>query len=215
MSGSMMGMDPMMTQADGDLEPIPPGSLPQEVADDLPAMLSDGEFVVPADALRWHGMSFFVGLINEAKEGFAEMESTGLLQRPAPAAPMEEPMADPMMDPGMDMGMDPSMMGDMPMEPPMGEPGFAKGGLMSSPYYGGQDWSTDGFVPEYARYLPSTSGALVPDAAQNGFVQPQVRTPYEPPEETTTVTTTQEAPQKEDEKIVYDDPPYDSGGNSP
>ena len=38
---------------------IPAGSLPEEVADDVPAMLSEGEYVVPADVVRWHGVKTF------------------------------------------------------------------------------------------------------------------------------------------------------------
>ena len=31
----------------------PVGSLPEEVADDIPAMISEGEFVIPADVVRY------------------------------------------------------------------------------------------------------------------------------------------------------------------
>jgi len=56
---------------------VPPGSLPEEVRDDIPAMLSEGEYVVPADVLRFYGMKFFEDLRNEAKRGLADMESNG------------------------------------------------------------------------------------------------------------------------------------------
>ena len=35
---------------------VPPGSLREEVADDIPAQLSEGEFVVPADVVRYIGL---------------------------------------------------------------------------------------------------------------------------------------------------------------
>ena len=37
--------------------PIPPGSMAKEVRDDIPAMLSEGEYVVPADVLRYYGVN--------------------------------------------------------------------------------------------------------------------------------------------------------------
>ena len=56
---------------------VPPGSLPEEVRDDIPAMLSEGEYVVPADVLRYYGMKFFEDLRAQAKMGLAEMEANG------------------------------------------------------------------------------------------------------------------------------------------
>ena len=56
---------------------IPPGSLASEVRDDIPAMLSEGEYVVPADVLRYYGVNFFEGLRNEAKQGLSSMEQNG------------------------------------------------------------------------------------------------------------------------------------------
>jgi hypothetical protein len=35
---------------------VPAGSLAEEVADDVPAMLSEGEFVLPADVVRFIGL---------------------------------------------------------------------------------------------------------------------------------------------------------------
>ena len=34
----------------------PVGSLNEEVRDDIPAQLSEGEFVLPADVVRFHGL---------------------------------------------------------------------------------------------------------------------------------------------------------------
>jgi len=56
---------------------IPPGSLASEVRDDIPAMLSEGEYVVPADVLRYYGVNFFEGLRNKAKQGLQSMEQNG------------------------------------------------------------------------------------------------------------------------------------------
>jgi hypothetical protein len=56
---------------------IPPGSMASEVRDDIPAMLSEGEYVVPADVLRYYGVNFFEGLRNKAKQGLGTMEQNG------------------------------------------------------------------------------------------------------------------------------------------
>lgn len=56
---------------------IPPGSMAKEVRDDVPAMLSEGEYVVPADVVRYYGIKFFEDLRGEAKSDMMEMESEG------------------------------------------------------------------------------------------------------------------------------------------
>lgn len=56
---------------------VPPGSMPEEVRDDIPAKLSGGEYVVPADVLRFYGVSFFEKLRKKAKEGLSAMDSEG------------------------------------------------------------------------------------------------------------------------------------------
>ena len=56
---------------------VPPGSLPEEVRDDIPAQLSEGEYIVPADVVRFHGVKKFEELRSEAKMGFNTMENTG------------------------------------------------------------------------------------------------------------------------------------------
>jgi hypothetical protein len=56
---------------------VPPGSLPEEVRDDIPAQLSEGEYVVPADVLRFYGMKFFEDLRKQAKIELAQMDKDG------------------------------------------------------------------------------------------------------------------------------------------
>ena len=56
---------------------IPPGSLAKEVSDDIPAQLSDGEYVVPAAVVQYYGVKFFEDLRMEAKSGLRQMEETG------------------------------------------------------------------------------------------------------------------------------------------
>ena len=56
---------------------VPLGSEPEEVRDDIDAKLSEGEYVVPADVVKYYGVKFFEDLRAEAKQGFMQMEANG------------------------------------------------------------------------------------------------------------------------------------------
>jgi hypothetical protein len=56
---------------------IPPGSLASEVRDDIDVKLSEGEYVIPADVLRYYGVRFFEDLRAQAKQGMMEMDAEG------------------------------------------------------------------------------------------------------------------------------------------
>jgi hypothetical protein len=56
---------------------VPPGAMPEEVRDDIPALLSEGEYVVPADVLQYYGIKFFEDLRGKAKTDLANLESNG------------------------------------------------------------------------------------------------------------------------------------------
>jgi hypothetical protein len=56
---------------------IPPGSMASEVRDDIPAQLSEGEYIVPADVVRFFGVRFFEDLRSQAKQGLQEMDADG------------------------------------------------------------------------------------------------------------------------------------------
>jgi len=56
---------------------VPEGSFPNEVRDDVPAMLSEGEYVVPADVLRFYGLKFFEDLRENAKMELTRMAQDG------------------------------------------------------------------------------------------------------------------------------------------
>ena len=56
---------------------VPSGSLASEVRDDIPAQLSEGEYVVPADVVRYFGVRVFEEMRNEAKMGLQKMEQDG------------------------------------------------------------------------------------------------------------------------------------------
>ena len=67
---------------------VPSGSMDQEVRDDIPAQLSEGEYVVPADVVRYFGVKFFEDLRAEAKRGLTRMEQDGRIGG-EPASPSE------------------------------------------------------------------------------------------------------------------------------
>ena len=73
-------VDPMLMEEGVDPvsgNEVPIGSTPEEVRDDIPAQLSEGEYVVPADVVRYYGVKFFEDLRNQAKMGWEEMDQNG------------------------------------------------------------------------------------------------------------------------------------------
>ena len=66
----------------GEIEPtsgneVPSGSLKEEVADDVPVMMSEGEFVFPADVVRYIGLETLMKMRQDAKQGLKMMEKMG------------------------------------------------------------------------------------------------------------------------------------------
>ena len=139
---------------------IPPGSMASEVRDDIPAQLSEGEYVVPADVTRFFGVKFFEDLRAEAKRGLMDMEANGRIGG--------EPvgMEDPRGDEGAltpeemavleEMGM--AVGGFVQQSSPiaMGNTGYSEGGL--------EDGTTSTFDPSmftagYSFRPPSTTQA--------------------------------------------------------
>ena len=56
---------------------VPPGSTQEEVRDDIPAQLSEGEFVFPADVVRYWGLDTLMRMRQQAKMGLRMMEEMG------------------------------------------------------------------------------------------------------------------------------------------
>ena len=56
---------------------VPPGATQEEVRDDIPAQLSEGEFVFPADVVRYIGLEKLMRMRQEAKMGLKMMEEMG------------------------------------------------------------------------------------------------------------------------------------------
>ena len=80
LGGSVEEVDPVSGNE------VPTGSLPEEVRDNIDARLSEGEYVVPADVVRFFGVKFFEDLRTQAKMGFSDMEANGRIGgEPVPA----------------------------------------------------------------------------------------------------------------------------------
>ena len=73
--GGLMEEGGMVDEESGN--EVPPGSLREEVRDDIPAQLSEGEFVFPADVVRYIGLEKLMMMRQEAKQGLAQMEAMG------------------------------------------------------------------------------------------------------------------------------------------
>lgn len=59
---------------------VPVGSSPANVRDDISAMISEGEYVLPADVVKWHGLKHIMEMQTEAKMGLMSMFAEGLIQ---------------------------------------------------------------------------------------------------------------------------------------
>jgi hypothetical protein len=71
-----------MMQEGGTVDPVsgndvPVGAMQEEVRDDIPAQLSEGEFVFPADVVRFIGLERLMMMRQAAKEGLGKMEDMG------------------------------------------------------------------------------------------------------------------------------------------
>ena len=71
-----------LSEQGGSVDPVsgnevPPGALQEEVRDDIDAKLSEGEFVFPADVVRYIGLEKLMKMRQQAKQGLAMMEEMG------------------------------------------------------------------------------------------------------------------------------------------
>jgi len=73
--GGLLDEGGMVDEESGNDVPI--GSTREEVRDDIPAQLSEGEFVFPADVVRFVGLEKLMQMRQKAKEGLKKMEDMG------------------------------------------------------------------------------------------------------------------------------------------
>ena len=134
---------------------VPTGSTREEVRDDIPAQLSEGEFVLPADVVRYHGLEKIMALRDEAKQGLQKMEAMGQMGNSEEATLPDDVPFD--MD---DLDMEDE---DEPQEMEMAEGGYVMvaGKPMPIPRIGGQ------LPPITTRPMPETKNMAV-----GGFTNP-------------------------------------------
>ena len=65
---------------DSDNGDPPPGATPEEVADDVPAMLSEGEYVLPANVVRYLGLERVISMHRRVLSEIQQMEDLGMIQ---------------------------------------------------------------------------------------------------------------------------------------
>lgn len=121
-----------MNQQGGTKDPVsgndvPPGALQNEVRDDIPAKLSEGEFVIPADVVRYIGLERLMKLRDEAKAGLARMNEIGQMGN---ADQVENPEA----LHGDEFGQEiDDIMSEVDKEGGSNEGHFAAGGIVTVP----------------------------------------------------------------------------------
>ena len=59
---------------------IPIGSSAENVRDDIEIMISEGEYVLPANVVKWHGLKHIMEMQAEAEMGLMGMFADGLIQ---------------------------------------------------------------------------------------------------------------------------------------
>ena len=64
----------------GEKSDPPPGAKPEEVADDIPAMLSEGEYVLPANVVRYLGLERIMDMHQKVLHEIQQMEDLGMIQ---------------------------------------------------------------------------------------------------------------------------------------
>tara|TARA_B100000795_G_scaffold197858_1_gene151769 strand:- start:1271 stop:3682 length:2412 start_codon:yes stop_codon:yes gene_type:complete len=164
---------------------VPTGSLQEEVRDDIPAKLSEGEFVVPADVVRFIGLDKLMKMRDSAKKGLASMEEEGQIGgSPAPDMPTDRGMEMPLEDDDIAMdalidGMDSEGFDEQAMN-------FAEGGMPTYEEYTGRKFGEAATV-EYRKYT-NDDGDIIDVAFVRGKPVNPIPTGYypvgsKPPEE--------------------------------
>ena len=169
---------------------VPMGATPKEVRDDIPAQLSEGEYVVPSDVVRFYGVRFFENLRAKAKFGYQDMAQNGRIG----GEPVDE--LDGMMfdvseleveDDGEPMAM---AEGGYALSP--GDEGYATMGALGLGIEGiGAGYDSTGGAPTVeVRTYVSESGHTIYITFINGKPQTSIPPGYTLQEETTADTTT-------------------------
>ena len=168
---------------------VPPGSSKAEVRDDIPAQLSEGEFVFPADVVRYIGLEKLMMMRQQAKMGLKMMDEMGQMGN-SDEATIPDDLPFNMMDLIIVDNEDEEEYNDKKEEKEMSEGGivYAANGTSvpavdsnSGVFYQPSQFAGQGNTPGVA--------TVAPDAASRQFVEQarQSATPtvkYEKPETT-------------------------------
>ena len=159
---------------------VPPGATQEEVRDDIPAQLSEGEFVFPADVVRYIGLEKLMMIRQRAKAGLQRMEEMGQMGNSEEAILPDDIPFD---IEDLDMEDDPIEMqvgGVVTTNPNTGNPTNMMGGVTSTvtgnPVNTGmynpnvnQMYTPGGVTP----YAPATFQSLLPQSS-TGQVQTEM-----------------------------------------
>ena len=153
--GGMVERDPVSGNE------IPPGSTPENVRDDIPAMLSEGEYVVPADVLKYFGVNFFEELRVKAKEGMMSMEMDGRTGGEPMSAPASQMPPEGMAEGGVVGGFDPTAWAN----PGLGNTGgsLASDSLMGSSAYQYKEYFGPGGISQMILFANGQPVQAIPE----------------------------------------------------
>ena len=177
--GGVVPMDKQMDMfADGGLEQdggtndpvsgneVPPGSTQEEVRDDIPAQLSEGEFVFPADVVRFIGLEKLMQMRQEAKMGLKMMEEMGQMGN-SDEATMPDDLPFDINDLDMDDGPEYNVGGFVPAVPQQQQFGISGYTPAAAPTTGFTQAASQQFVQ------PTTPVAQAPTPTMQQYEVPQ------------------------------------------
>lgn len=173
---------------------VPLGSTPKEVRDDIPAQLSEGEYVVPSDVVRFYGVRFFENLRAKAKFGYQDMAQNGRIG----GEPVDEPDMDMMFDVSeleVEDDGEPMAMADGGYALSPGDEGYATTGALGLGSEGiSAGYEVAGSAPSVeVRTYVNEAGHSIYITFINGDPQTSIPPGYTLQAETTTDTTTSAA----------------------
>ena len=135
---------------------VPSGSLKEEVRDDIDAKLSPGEFVFPADVVRFVGLEKLMMMRDKAKKGLSRMEDMGQMGNSDEAT----------IDDDVPFGMEDLIIVSGGPENEMskgGVPSYGRGGMLLG---------FDSYVPPTTYYNPATGQELMSTKIGGDFFPP-------------------------------------------
>ena len=152
---------------------IPVGATAEEVRDDVPAMLSENEYVLPADVVRFIGVEKIEKMVQKAKAGLEEMASNGRIGgEPTEAAVAEAMEPVEMAEGGLVPGAQEQMSTFNPQMYGMGFMPFGQGmqGYGGFPAAGGQYGP---FTPKPVQPTQTPTPAAAPAPVQAASEEPE------------------------------------------